>query len=407
MAKFWKLKFFNPQEDEINFDDFTKFAFLMCRIVFFKFMPLSKSATLKEKVGHYARVSFVRITLVLCAVAFYLMVCHTVVNADDLSEAAKSFPNVCSVILMSLKGLASFLRRDDIWSLFHEFVEMNDRRAGKNRKYQVKKYFDEYHFYMISYATVFVLISLPILYAAIPFIVNGTMKMPIQYWFPFNPYNHKIFPFVLLWTFFIAYVNLMFLLGTDSLLYALLTVVAMEFEILKSDLLEISSIPENERSEKIKDLIDHHNKLLDISEKLQNIYSLTFLLALAISSLILCTVLFQLSIISFDLEAYSFYVPYVFLLGGQTYLLCLFGQKLVNASESVADGVFHCGWENFDDIILKKQLILIILRAQRAQRLSAMHFTDVTLASFTSVNKHAINIDRQSLIFPNFSFYRL
>ena len=386
MAKLWKLKIFNPEEDEINFDVFTKFSLLIFRFVLFKFMPLPEGATLRQKVVHFARLNYYRFTLVLCFIAFILMSSHTVVNADNLEEAAKSFPNLCSVALMSLKGFATFLRRDDIWKIFQELIDMEERRVGKNKKYQVKKYLDAYHFYMILYSAVFVFISLPVYFTIIPFIMDGTMKFAIQYWFPFNPYRLAVFPFVTFYIDFVVYSNLMFLLATDSLLYALLMIVSMEFEILKSDLYEIGLIPENERLEKIKRLTDHHNKLLDISGKLQNIYSVTFLLALAISSLILCAVVFQLSI-KVDLELYSFYVPYVFLLGGQTYLLCLFGQKLIDSSESVAEGIFESGWEDSDDIVYKKQLILIIMRAQRAKKLSAMGFTDIALGSFTSVSR--------------------
>lgn len=387
MVKFLKFKIFNPEEDEIDFDIFTKFSLQMFRLLFFKFNPLRESSTLMEKLVFYARLAYYRLSLCACFVAFFLMVAHTVTHSDNLEEAAKSFPNFCSVVLMSLKGFATFIRRDEIWKIFLEFKKMNERRVGKNQTYQVKKYLDDYHFYMIAYTTVFLLISLPVVYPIIPFVIDGSMKYSIQYWWWFDPYQRAIFPFVTLWINFIVYANLMFLLACDSLLYALLTIISMEFDILKSDLLEIGKMKKNERDEKIKDLIDHHNSLLNISGKLQNIYSLTFLLALAISSLILCSVVFQLSIARENLvETYSFYVPYVFLLGGQTYLLCLFGQRLIDSSESVADGIFLCGWEDIDDIKFKKNLILIILRAQRAKRLSAMDFTSIALRSFTTVN---------------------
>lgn len=210
----------------------------------------------------------------------------------------------------------------------------------------------------------------------------------------------------MLWIDYIAYFLLMFLLASDSLLYALITMISMEFEILKSDLLEINLVPKPRRTEKMNELTDHHNKLLDISDTLQNIYSLTFLLALAISSVILCAVVFQLSIVSVNFETTSFYVPYIFLLGGQIYLLCLFGQKLIDASESVGDGIFYSGWEDTDDNSFKRRFILLILRSHRAKKLSAMGFADIALKSFTSVSEiNEIHFLGIIFILRNITFY--
>lgn len=68
-------------------------------------------------------------------------------------------------------------------------------------------------------------------------------------------------------------------------------------------------------------------------------------------------------------------------------LLCSFGQKLTNSSESVANGVYDCGWEDIKDEAFKKQLQLIIIRARRAKKLTAMGFADISLETFTRVGK--------------------
>jgi 7tm Odorant receptor len=179
--------------------------------------------------------------------------------------------------------------------------------------------------------------------------------------------------------------KLNFFFPSDSLLYALITMITMEFDILKDDLMNLKLPPKGDGLEIIRNFSDRHNKLLGLGEKLQNIFALSFFFSCTISSLVLCFVAFQLSRAS-DVSTYSLYVPYLSLMAGQILLLCFHGQKMINASQSVADGVYNCGWENFDDESFKRQLLLIIIRSQRPKKLTALNFADVTLGSFTSVN---------------------
>lgn len=137
----------------------------------------------------------------------------------------------------------------------------------------------------------------------------------------------------------------------------------------------------------MKELVDRHNKLLDLGDKLQEIYQLTFLFSFVISSLIFCFILFKLSTTSPGdrVEAYSFFVPYLCMMVGQVFLICFYGQRLIDASLAVADGVYNCGWEEIFDVKFRKQLLLIIIRSQRPKTLTAMGFAEISLPSFTSV----------------------
>lgn len=100
----------------------------------------------------------------------------------------------------------------------------------------------------------------------------------------------------------------------------------------------------------------------------------------------MCFVAFQLSPARNDFSTYTFYIPYLSMICGQILLLCVFGQNLKDSSEAVADGVYDSGWEDFADNDFKRQLVIIILRAQRPKRLTAMNFAEISLTSFTSVS---------------------
>lgn len=143
-------------------------------------------------------------------------------------------------------------------------------------------------------------------------------------------------------------------LCTESMLYALITLISMEFDFLKTDLMNLHYFPIHERSRKVNNLIELHNKLLDISDNLQKIYQSSFLMSFVISSALMCFIAFQLSTAGNDISKYAMYVPYFMAMSCQILLLCVFGQKLINASESITEGIYNCHWEEFSDNALKK-----------------------------------------------------
>lgn len=236
--------------------------------------------------------------------------------------------------------------------------------------------------YAVSISFILIPMALPI----IPFLLFGTVELTTNYWFPFDPFLVETYLFAYLWINWMSWYGLFIFLGTEALLYGLITALSLEFDILKADLMGMSFVIENERGEKLKILIDRHNKLMQVRDKLQGIYSITFLTSFVESSIVLCFIVFQLSATDNNLNTYLYYVPYLCIASAQTLLLCFFGQKLMDCGESVAEGIYNCGWEDFKDNTLKKHLILVILRSQQFKRLNAMGFADISLESFTAVS---------------------
>ncbi|CAG9800738.1 unnamed protein product [Chironomus riparius] len=69
---------------------------------------------------------------------------------------------------------------------------------------------------------------------------------------------------------------------------------------------------------------------------------------------------------------------------------CFFGQMLKDASESVVNGIYECGWEDINDIQIRRAFISIIQRSQKPECLTIMKFGDVTLKQFTTASDEQI-----------------
>lgn len=383
MANF--LKFFKPREDEIDFNSFVKFSHFTFKLVFFDFRPIDENASSYEKFVNSFKKFYFRLWTLSSCLATVSFITYFVTNLDDFVVASVSIPNIVTSVMIGSKFMIVHFRKAEIWQIEQDLKVFFVRRVGENSKYKIKTYFDGYQKIMKVYGLTIFSLFVPIFMPVFTYIFKGHMELPVKYWFPFDAFRPTNFPFALMWMEFNNWYYCLFLLACDSLLYALITIIAMEFDILKDDLLNLKFPPKHERVGMIKSFTERHNKLMELGDKLQNIFSLTFLFSLVISSFVLCFIAFQLSTTK-DMSVYGFFVPYFLMTTGQVLLLCFYGHKMVDSSEAVVDGVYNCGWENFGDESFKRQLILILLRAQRAQKLTAMNFSDVTLESFTTVS---------------------
>lgn len=386
MVKFFEFfEMFNPPEEAINFDSFIRFPLLLFKLVLYDFDPLPANPTVCERIKHIAKMSFSLMCLLGLILAETSMCMFPFLTAENFEKASENIPDTATGVLFTLRAFVSIRFRKDLWKVFADLREVFASHSGENSKHKIKQYLDGYHFLMKIYGGTYTLLFLPVVFPTFSYLMSGSMEMPINYWFPFEPFTPRNFPIVLAWTDIFVWIFLAYMLSVDSLLYALITALTMEFDILTTEFMELEIVPEDRRMDKLKSLIDRHNKLFGIADSLQNIFEVIFLVSFVLSSLVMCYVTFIISNAS-DVASYSLYVPYLFVICCQILLLCFYGQKMLDSSSAVADGIFNCNWEEFNDVALSKHLILVIARAQRPKRLTGMGFFTVRIASFTSVS---------------------
>lgn len=382
-------KFFRKSlnKNEINFDSFIKFPLLFFRLLFFDFEQLQKNPTLRVRIGFYARMFLHRFSLLCCFVGTIQFGANAIDHSKNFDFVLRSFCNASSGVLMALKGLTIFLRKDDIQKIFVELKLLMESRNSESAKLKMKDYLDGYHQVMKVYAGIFLSVNLLIAALWLPYFINGSVNHAGVFWFPFDAFRPETFIFVQLWEEWLAYLFLSFLLAADSLLYALVTVISMEFDFLKTVLMNMKLESKNERRLRLAGMIPRHSKLLELSTKLQDIFKIIFLYSFVMSSFVICIVSFQLLISVTDSLTYMIDIVTFAVALCQHWLLCYFGQKLMDSSVEVANGIYESDWTDFEDTEFRKHLILIILQGQKANKLTAMGFVDISLKTFTSVKK--------------------
>lgn len=383
-------QFFNTPEDEIDFDSFIGFSLFLFRLVFVDFEILADDSSLQQKVlfrvRRYGEVFFI---IVLVGAGFSFLG-YVIAHLDDFVTALSSVLDFFFTVLVLAKVWIIYMKKDDISGLFLEFRDLFKLRFGKNEEYGIKKHLDGYIFYIMIYAFASVFIMMSVLFLIVPFLLRGEMGTVVKFWFPFDAFTPQTYPVGLTWFYLVAWANVLHPLANDSMLYVLLELVALEFEVLKTDLMNLSIVPKDERVSKLKYFVAHHNRLLSIADKLQNLYSFAVFLTFAVSSLELCFVAFRLVIVEADVSTYVLYIPYLGITLCPILYLCMFTQKIIDASESISDGIYFSGWESFDDIILRKQFVLVMARSQKRKLLTAMGFADISLKTFSRVSSFSV-----------------
>ena len=387
-------KAFNPPEKEINYDSFFKFPLLFRQLVQFDLRPLSENATSRMKIEYFARKCINLFRLATCVFIPLQYFAFGVTHSDNLYFVVRAISDTSTAILLTLKGLTIILRKNDIQKIIEELKLLDETQNIEGEKFKKRKYLEGYHRVVKFCFGIF--ISANLIFASLwfPYLVTGRIIYVAYLWFPFDEYRLEMFPFAQIWMQWIVYVTMSFFVTSDLLLYSLITVISMEFVFLKKNInLFLKSDSKDERMVKIKSFIDRQNKLFELCDKLQQIFEPIFLFNFVISSVIMCIVSFHLLFGSTDPANYIFEIIYFITIGGQIWLLCYFGHKLIDSSTAaIADGIYDQDWMDLDDNEFKKNVVLIILRAQRPMRLTAMGFADISLETFATVRYFSQNI---------------
>ncbi|XP_053619376.1 odorant receptor 4-like [Plodia interpunctella] len=137
--------------------------------------------------------------------------------------------------------------------------------------------------------------------------------------------------------------------------------------------------------EELDNIISRHRTLIRLAGDVEDLMSLPLLLIFANSIIIICFCGFCAVIV----EKISDVVYKTFLVTAllQIWLVCSYGQRLVESSEGFSEALYKCGWYK-TSIRNRKTIFIMMHRSQKAVRVTTYGFqTVLCLASYTTVIK--------------------
>lgn len=373
--------------DTVLFEEFMGFSNIFFKINTFTFSSISNSKSRQEN-----------LTILLSDLFFWLstinvclFVSFSAVEAlrESLNMVALTFslPLLSSLSLVVVKCSTVYFNKSTISELLNRLKLIFPEERQVQRKYDIKSYHNSYILFARIYAFLFMVPCFCVMVIPlIGLISSGHKSFPLNIWLPFQYESNLIYVSVYLWTIWACSNSVLLLIAVDTFMFMLITLVSMELDILKVDIINLKTCWNSKIDQQTAELIKRHNNLIECVRMLEKIFSPSFLFNFLQSSFVICLTAFQYST-STDTIQSVFNGSYCTAILNQILLLCYFGQKLIDASGRIADAAYDSGWDAIENMKVKKSMKRIIERAQTPTKLTAMSFKDISLHSFTSVRK--------------------
>jgi hypothetical protein len=301
------------------------------------------------------------------------------ISSDNLTTCVFLSCSVCRIVVIWFKRSAIAKVMGEMTTEFHNVKD--DVEANKMTK-QAFKNFDRYQKAFI-YFSMFAELSL----ALSPLIQRLTagfwdMKLPHPLWLPYDV-SSNVFNYAVTFITIEIYATIQSFesLSNELIPNSIITVLSLEFEILAKDL---EKVDDKTEFKDIKKLVERHENLLDISEQVKNIFSISNMITFIGSSILLCLPAFLALSSHESFLILKFSSCFIFL-ALQTGAVCFYGDKLRTSSLKVSENITLCDWYKVKDKKVLKALQLILLRSQNPVQMTALKFVNISIETFTRI----------------------
>nr|UEN71199.1 olfactory receptor 16 [Gregopimpla kuwanae] len=342
-------------------------------------------------------------------------------SIGDFNRFAYALTNVMTLLMVLFKVVIFGIKRQKMVELIKyskkNFWEADYDDIGK----KVLNDCEKECFVFVCAFTVFALGTV-ISYTITPIIDNRgrnetDRNLPFNIWIDVpattTPYFEIIFVIQTLSSFHVGIIYFCF----DNLLCIFNVHVAGQFRILNSRLAiavcdvgkehktnGTANLTANEKSlfdpyhslQTIKTCIRQHQGLISFVEEMESTYSLCILGQVLVLSALTCLVAYQAFLVSGPFLRRIIFITHCSGTFTQLFMFTLTCHKLWDASVEVNDAAFYSGWhllnsDNFPAVSLKRDILLMMMRAQRPCCLTAFGFFPVSLETFMKINSTAIS----------------
>ncbi|XP_037956079.1 putative odorant receptor 69a [Teleopsis dalmanni] len=182
---------------------------------------------------------------------------------------------------------------------------------------------------------------------------------------------------------FSSIIGVSFIMAVKFMLCFFITQMQMHFDFLANALENLDATQQN-ANERLKFIINYHNRLLDLSREMNNIFNVTFLVNFFTSSIAMCLMGFSMLMISLA-HAFKYFVGLLTFIVF-TFFICYQGSELTSASEKLRNAAFHSNWYE-GNLPYRKMILFFIMRSEKPTVLSIHKFTAVSMPTFMAVLK--------------------
>ncbi|XP_011050406.1 PREDICTED: odorant receptor 46a, isoform A-like [Acromyrmex echinatior] len=178
----------------------------------------------------------------------------------------------------------------------------------------------------------------------------------------------------------------------DSLICGLLMHICCQIEILECRLSKVSNDDGT-----LRDCVRHHDSILQYALKLNNKFRMTIAMQFVVSTLVVCSNLYQMTKSTSLNASYLPLILYMSCMLTQIFIYCWYGNEVKLKSIQLLDNVFAMDWMTMNRN-LKRNLLIIMSRAAIPIEFTSAYVLSMNLDSFVGLLKtsySAYNILKQ------------
>ncbi|XP_055905230.1 odorant receptor 74a-like [Eupeodes corollae] len=322
-------------------------------------------------------------------------------NLSDIFLSTEAFSNLVTYNDVILRLFNMAWQKNALKKLLKKFyaeIYVDEKENSEIHK-KVQKTIGPINIYAWVYITSFLTFVIGPIIAA--FLYN-TRLLPHKLEFHFSLENPFVYAWIMAQLTYNGLCASLFVGGEICLLGNFVGYLCARFEIMQEELEEIDDflISVNDSSKlagrflKVVDkCISRTNKLIEFAEEIQKVFSFQFFVMTAHSTLMLCVVIFQTSILDFGSAKFISYVLWMVAKVFELIILGGLGSRLITTTNNISSMFYHCNWEQIvfrstnrkDNIILMKKINAAILIYHNQIKLNGFGFFSISLEQAASL----------------------
>ncbi|XP_051167897.1 odorant receptor 67a-like [Leptopilina boulardi] len=230
-----------------------------------------------------------------------------------------------------------------------------------------------------------------------PLLKRNNLALPLKGWYPYNLDIKSMFCFTYFYQTIAVLMSAYIIASVDGFALTLMLQICAQLEICIHRLQSLSKMSAKknsninlclQESKVLKDCMKHHTHVYSLGTMLNDLFGLVIFVQFFASIISICVITYQLTRLNAQNPTYWMMVASVGSSLTQTFLYCLYGEKLIQKSTAVTDAIYEMNWTDFSNKT-KRDLAVMMMRTTKPIQLSGSSVIVMSIRTFMNIIKSA------------------
>ncbi|KAJ8708658.1 hypothetical protein PYW08_010040 [Mythimna loreyi] len=306
-------------------------------------------------------------------------------------------PCITISVLGTIKTWFIYLNKETLIQILTKLKEIhpnfdeNDTKGSfETERKIIEKSMKLFKFVQVLLLNIYILVVTT--FCLIPGIISGynyqktgefVVAYPYEVKYPFDVHKSSVWYLVYIHQVWATAIVIFNVFGCDTLFFALCVYINMHFNLLGLRFEKIVSNLKHETKKNLAKAIGRHHELIDLVDQSEILFTKSSLFNIVTSSILICLSAFNITVSDRMNIAFAFFT-FLLMSLSQISMVCYFGDLLMTSSVAINKCIYNCPWYEADQDS-KRTIFLVMMRSQKACRLTAWKFAVLNLGAFTTI----------------------